>query len=129
MQNYISGGPGSGKSTQCERICKTLDYSHISTGELLRCQFHQRFTYTFFVQIFWQSQNVTRKTTFVRLTLMKLTAGWINIVLGIYISIFFSRAKLEYSRFRESLIMGLCQLKFLNLRWRMQFSENGDFWP
>ncbi len=29
-------------------------------------QFNQHFTYDFFVQIFWQSQNVTRKTKFVR---------------------------------------------------------------
>ncbi len=31
-------------------------------SEQIRCQFHQRF----YVQIFWQSQNVTRKMTFVR---------------------------------------------------------------
>jgi len=31
-----------------------------------RCQFHQRFTRTFFVQKFVQSQNVTRKKAFVR---------------------------------------------------------------
>jgi len=29
-------------------------------------QFHQRKTGEFFVRIFWQSQNVTRKMTFVR---------------------------------------------------------------
>ncbi len=29
-------------------------------------QFHQRYTRAFFVQIFQQSQNVTRKTTFIR---------------------------------------------------------------
>jgi len=29
-------------------------------------QFHQRKTREFFVQIFWKSQNVTRKMTFVR---------------------------------------------------------------
>jgi len=38
--------------------------SRIKSGN--RCQIHQRFTYEFFVRIFWQSQNVTRKTKFVR---------------------------------------------------------------
>ncbi len=32
----------------------------------IRCQFHQHFTGTFFVQKFVQSQNVTRKKAFVR---------------------------------------------------------------
>jgi len=32
----------------------------------LRCQFHQPFTRTFFVQKFVQSQNVTRKKAFIR---------------------------------------------------------------
>jgi len=48
-----------------------------------RCQFHQRFTRKFFVQISPQSQNVTREKLpkqclyekFVRKMLMKLTAG------------------------------------------------------
>jgi len=37
-----------------------------SFKQMYWCQFHQHFTYEFFVQIFWQSQNVTRKMTFVR---------------------------------------------------------------
>jgi len=32
----------------------------------VRCQFHQRYTRAFFVQIFQQSQNITRKMTFVQ---------------------------------------------------------------
>ena len=47
------------------------------------CQFHQHFTREFFVQIFYQSQNVIWKSCqnvrsyekFARKTLMKLTAG------------------------------------------------------
>jgi uncharacterized membrane protein len=34
--------------------------------QLFCSQFHQRYTRVFFVQIFQQSQNVTRKTTFVQ---------------------------------------------------------------
>ncbi len=50
---------------------------------LLRCQFHQHFTRAFFVRIFCQSQNVTRKScrnaictknSYVKM-LMKLTIG------------------------------------------------------
>jgi len=48
-----------------------------------RCQFHLCFKCKFFVQIFYQSQNVTRKSCqkglwnekFGRITLMKLTLG------------------------------------------------------
>lgn len=31
-----SGGPGSGKGTQCERIVEKFRYTHLSTGDLLR---------------------------------------------------------------------------------------------
>jgi len=34
--------------------------------EVTFSQFHQRYTHAFFVQIFQQSQNVTRKMTFVQ---------------------------------------------------------------
>ena len=30
------GGPGSGKGTQCEQIVKKYDFTHLSTGDLLR---------------------------------------------------------------------------------------------
>ncbi|CAJ0964787.1 unnamed protein product [Ranitomeya imitator] len=34
----ISGGPGSGKGTQCERIVQKYGYTHLSTGDLLRAE-------------------------------------------------------------------------------------------
>ena len=36
--NYsnISGGPGSGKGTQCDRIVGKFGFTHLSSGELLR---------------------------------------------------------------------------------------------
>ncbi len=38
-----------------------------SVREIVTCrQFHQHFTYDFFVRIFWQSQNVTRKLKFIQ---------------------------------------------------------------
>ena len=33
-----SGGPGSGKGTQCNRIVEKFDYTHLSTGDLLRAE-------------------------------------------------------------------------------------------
>lgn len=33
---FWSGGPGSGKGTQCQRIVDTFNYTHLSTGDLLR---------------------------------------------------------------------------------------------
>ncbi|CAL1287222.1 unnamed protein product [Larinioides sclopetarius] len=32
----FSGGPGSGKGTQCERIVQKYGFTHLSTGDLLR---------------------------------------------------------------------------------------------
>ena len=32
----ITGGPGSGKGTQCDRICVRYGYTHMSSGDLLR---------------------------------------------------------------------------------------------
>ncbi len=44
-----------------------LEAVHKHVGEIdPRCQFHQRFTSTFFVQKFVLSQNVTRKKAFIR---------------------------------------------------------------
>merc|ERR1719447_1553279 len=33
---FICGGPGSGKGTQCERIVKKYNFTHLSSGDLLR---------------------------------------------------------------------------------------------
>ena len=33
-----SGAPGSGKGTQCEKICDELDFLHLSAGDLLRAE-------------------------------------------------------------------------------------------
>ena len=33
---YFSGGPGSGKGTQCEKIVEKYGFYHLSTGDLLR---------------------------------------------------------------------------------------------
>lgn len=34
----IPGGPGSGKGTQCDRITIKFDFTHISSGDLLRSE-------------------------------------------------------------------------------------------
>lgn len=34
----LSGGPGSGKGTQCNRIVEKFGYTHLSTGDLLRAE-------------------------------------------------------------------------------------------
>lgn len=36
IYSFLSGGPGSGKGTQCERIVKKYGFTHLSTGDLLR---------------------------------------------------------------------------------------------
>lgn len=33
---WVLGGPGCGKGTQCEKIVKKYNFSHFSTGDLLR---------------------------------------------------------------------------------------------
>ena len=33
-----SGGPGSGKGTQCARVVEKFGYTHLSTGDLLRAE-------------------------------------------------------------------------------------------
>ena len=33
---HFSGGPGSGKGTQCDRIVGKFGFTHLSSGELLR---------------------------------------------------------------------------------------------
>lgn len=33
---FVLGGPGSGKGTQCERVVKEFEFTHLSTGDLLR---------------------------------------------------------------------------------------------
>lgn len=32
----LSGGPGSGKGTQCEKIVENYGFTHLSAGDLLR---------------------------------------------------------------------------------------------
>lgn len=32
----ISGGPGSGKGTQCAKIVEAFGFTHVSAGDLLR---------------------------------------------------------------------------------------------
>lgn len=33
-----SGGPGSGKGTQCEKVVEKYGYTHLSSGDLLRAE-------------------------------------------------------------------------------------------
>lgn len=33
---FVLGGPGSGKGTQCVKIARDFQFTHISTGDLLR---------------------------------------------------------------------------------------------
>lgn len=35
---WILGGPGSGKGTQCAKIVEKYNFSHFSTGDLLRAE-------------------------------------------------------------------------------------------
>lgn len=35
---FITGGPGSGKGTQCEKLVEEFGYTHISTGDLIRME-------------------------------------------------------------------------------------------
>ena len=37
-----SGGPGSGKGTQCEKIVEKYGFCHLSTGDLLREEVKQK---------------------------------------------------------------------------------------
>jgi len=34
--HVLSGGPGSGKGTQCSKIVDTFGFKHLSAGDLLR---------------------------------------------------------------------------------------------
>lgn len=36
--NIFTGGPGSGKSTQCSKIAKHLGFRHLSAGDLLEAE-------------------------------------------------------------------------------------------
>ena len=38
LQKLISGGPGSGKGTQCSLLKSLYSYGHLSTGDLLRSE-------------------------------------------------------------------------------------------
>ncbi|TFK26365.1 UMP-CMP kinase [Coprinopsis marcescibilis] len=35
---YVLGGPGAGKGTQCSRLVKEFNFSHLSAGDLLRAE-------------------------------------------------------------------------------------------
>ena len=35
---WFSGGPGSGKGTQCEKLVAKYGYTHLSSGDLLRAE-------------------------------------------------------------------------------------------
>jgi adenylate kinase len=36
MYLHTTGGPGSGKGTQCDKIVQKYGFTHLSTGDLLR---------------------------------------------------------------------------------------------
>uniref|UniRef100_A0A0N4Z9G3 Adenylate kinase isoenzyme 1 n=1 Tax=Parastrongyloides trichosuri TaxID=131310 RepID=A0A0N4Z9G3_PARTI len=42
LKNYnviaVIGGPGAGKKTQCERICKKYNYTYLNTGDMLKAE-------------------------------------------------------------------------------------------
>jgi len=35
---WVLGGPGCGKGTQCDRMVQKYNFTHISTGDLLRAE-------------------------------------------------------------------------------------------
>ena len=35
---FVTGGPGSGKGTQCDKIVKEFQFTHLSSGDLLRAK-------------------------------------------------------------------------------------------
>ena len=35
---FVTGAPGSGKGTQCEKLVEEFGYTHISTGDLIRVE-------------------------------------------------------------------------------------------
>ena len=35
---FVTGGPGSGKGTQCDKIVKEFNFTHLSSGDLLRAK-------------------------------------------------------------------------------------------
>lgn len=35
---FVLGGPGSGKGTQCENMVNEFNFTHFSTGDLLRSE-------------------------------------------------------------------------------------------
>lgn len=35
---FVTGAPGSGKGTQCEKLVEEFGYTHISTGDLIRSE-------------------------------------------------------------------------------------------
>ncbi|KAK7854877.1 ump-cmp kinase [Quercus suber] len=43
--HVLSGGPGSGKGTQCEKIVETFGFKHLSAGDLLRREIDSKSEY------------------------------------------------------------------------------------
>ena len=37
-KNFVLGGPGSGKGTQCAKIVEKYGFCHLSSGDLLRAE-------------------------------------------------------------------------------------------
>ena len=35
---FVTGAPGCGKGTQCEKLVEEFGYTHISTGDLIRAE-------------------------------------------------------------------------------------------
>merc|ERR1711936_1355813 len=35
---FVTGGPGSGKGTQCDKIVQEFSFTHLSSGDLLRAK-------------------------------------------------------------------------------------------
>ena len=35
---FVTGGPGSGKGTQCDKIVEAFNFTHLSSGDLLRAK-------------------------------------------------------------------------------------------
>ena len=38
---FVTGAPGCGKGTQCEKLVEEFGYTHISTGDLIRSEINK----------------------------------------------------------------------------------------
>ena len=41
FKHCFTGGPGSGKGTQCSRVVEKFGFTHLSTGDLLRAELNK----------------------------------------------------------------------------------------